>query len=183
MVNLISPATRARLLRLYYTRFITVLATTVGVAFLISAVLMMPTYFFIHAEADQAAEYVQTANQIATQRAKGSAQETLSGFHESVKLLTASNRDPSFAHILGLLTSDLSRGVSLSAIAVTYDDAGNAKVAVDGIAKTRAELIAYTAQLKKIGEFTNLVVPVGDLVADIDSTFSVSFTWVRPKKP
>lgn len=182
MVNLISPTLRASLERLYYTHFVTVLCVALGCAFGIVAILMVPTYLFIHAEADQAAGYVKTASDIADTRAKGGAQETLATFHESVLLLTSAHRDPSFAHIMTLLTTDVPRGVSLSGVSVTYDESGNAHVSVDGIAKTRAELIAYTLKLKKITEFTDLNVPVGDLVADVDSTFSVTTTWVRPPR-
>lgn len=183
MVNLISETLRSRLQWLYYSRLVTVVFTVLGLALLATALLMLPTYFFIHAEADQAEGYVRSAGDIATQRAKGQSQETLATFHEAVKLLTVSARDPAFQHIVSLITTDLPRGVSLSGVHLVYDTAGNAALKLDGMARTRAELIAYSAVLKKIPELTNVSVPVSDLVADIDSTFSVTATWVRPQKP
>ena len=65
MVNLLSPKQKTYLTRLYVLRL-----TTVGL-FMLAAVggtvlaLLVPSYLVIHAEADQAAEYVQTAQKIA----------------------------------------------------------------------------------------------------------------------
>lgn len=183
MVNLISPELRARLTTRYITRLATIATLAVGTAFFITAVVMLPTYFLIHAEADQASEYVETAKAIADERAKGAAQETLATFHESVRLLTDSGREPSYGHILSLLTDGRPRGVTLSDISVVYDESGNASVSVGGVARTRAELIAYSQELKEVVEFSNVTVPVSDLVADVDSSFSLTLTWIRPKKP
>lgn len=183
MVNLVSPTLRRRLSLRYYLRLATVLATSIGVALTITAALMLPTYFIIHAEADQAEGYVTTASAIASERAKGAAQETLATFHESVTLLTEAHRDPAFARIMSLLTEELPRGVFLSDASVVFQEDGNASVSLKGTARTRAELIAYTNTLKKVPEFTSVNVPVGDLVADVDGAFTVSLTWVRPQKP
>lgn len=183
MVNLISPTLRARLMSLYYARLVTACALAIAVALSVTAILLLPTYFFIHAEADQAQEYVEAASGIAATRAKGAAQETLASFNEAVKLLTAVNHEPSVSHMLTLLTSDMPRGVTLSTIDIVSDTSGNATVLLSGTARTRAELIAYSATLKKIPEFSNVSVPVSALVADVNSTFSVTMTWVRPQKP
>lgn len=182
MVNLLTHEARRHLTRRYYARILTVLLGVLCAAFVASAVLLLPTYFFIHAEADQAATYVAAAGEIASQRAKGASQETLSTFHESVTLLTSAHREPSYARILSLLTEQMTRGVALNAIKVTYKADGNATVSLSGVARTRAELIAYTNELKKVSEFRNIDIPVGDLVADVDSEFSVTLTWQRPKK-
>ncbi len=183
MVNLISPELRTRLSARYVIRLVTITTLTVGTVFLITAVLMLPTYFFIHAEADQATEYVETAKAIADERAKGAAQETLSTFHESVRLLTENTREPSYGRILSFLTDARPRGVALSDIAVVYEDNGNASVSVGGVARTRAELIAYSQALKEVIEFSDVAVPVSDLVADVDSSFSLTLNWIRPKTP
>lgn len=183
MVNLISPAHSRKLHALYYSRLIATAATTLACALGATAVLMLPSYFIIHAEADQAAEYVRTAEAIANERAKTQSQEALAAFNESVRHLQNADRRPAFGRILEVLTEELPRGVSLGDISTAYADQGTARLVVKGTARTRAELIAYSNTLKRHPELTNVVVPVSDLVADVDSAFTISATWVRPKKP
>ncbi len=172
-----------RLTVLYYARVATVLLTGAGVAILIGAALLLPSYFFIHAEADQASAYVETAGSIADQHAKGAAQDTLAQFNEAIRLLSGADRNPVFAHLMTLITESLPRGVGVSTVSVVYDDSGNATIAVSGTAGTRAELLAYSDALKKVGELKNVTVPVSDLVADVDGSFSLTATWDRPRKP
>lgn len=183
MVNLLTPETRARLATRYYLRLATVTLVAFGLALALAAVLMLPTYFLIHAEADQAKEYVETANAIAAERAKGAAQETLAAFHEGVKLLTSSASDPSLARIMSFLTVNIPRGVTLSAVDVRYTKEGNASVSVTGVARTRAALIAYSQELKQVAEFRDVSIPVSNLVADVDSVFSITLVWQRPQTP
>jgi Tfp pilus assembly protein PilN len=182
MVNLTTPKHQAQLIRLYYIRIGTVLCVTLALAGTAVAALLLPSYFLIHAEADQAAEYVETARAIATERSKSQSQETLAAFNDSIKLLTNAQRSPVFAHVLEVLTETIPKGVALTNIDATYADAQSVRVVVRGVARTRAELIAYSNTLKRHPELSGVVVPVSDLVADVDGAFSVTLTWNRPKK-
>jgi hypothetical protein len=148
-----------------------------------TSALLLPTYFLVHAEADQAAEYVEASRAIAAERAKSQSQETLATFTESVKLLTAAERPPTLAHVLEVVTSDIPKGISLSDIDITFPGNEKVVVALNGTARTRAELIAYSNMLKRHPELSSVDVPVGDLVANVDSSFSMSMNWTRPAKP
>jgi hypothetical protein len=183
MVNLISPAHSRKLYALYYARLAATAGTTLALALTVVAVLMLPSYFIIHAEADQAAEYVRTAEAIANERAKTQSQEALAAFNESVRHLQNADRRPAFGRVLAVITEELPRGVSLVDISTTYPDTEMVRATIRGTARTRAELIAYSNTLKRHPELVDVVVPVSDLVADVDSTFTVTATWVRPKKP
>jgi Tfp pilus assembly protein PilN len=182
MVNLITPKHQHALTMLYVTRLITVfglVCTAVGIAV---AVLLLPTYLLIHAEVGQSAEYVQAASDIASQRAKGQSPETLQRFQASVQLLTDAGREPITARMLELTTQDLPRGVALTAIAVTYSEKGDARITISGVAQTRAVLIAYSNQLQKVPELTDVTVPVSDLVADVDGDFTITMNHLQQKK-
>jgi hypothetical protein len=183
MVNLLSPKQRSALLTLYVVRLASVALFALAAAGITTVALIAPSYFVIHAEADQAEEFVATATKLAAERAKGQSQEALARFHESVTLLTGAGRAPSYAHILDLTTQERPSGVGLSSVQVLYDDKGNASVVLSGTARTRAELIAYSNALKKVPELTNVVVPVSALVADTNASFTVTATWMRPKTP
>jgi hypothetical protein len=47
-------------------------------------------------------------------------------------------------------------------------------VTLAGQARTRAELIAFSNQLKRIPKLTEVVLPVSDLVADVDGNFTIT---------
>jgi Tfp pilus assembly protein PilN len=177
MVNLISAAHRSKLKLLYVSKLVTLVGIALGSVGVAVSVLLLPSYLLIHAELDQAAEYVDAARAIASERAKGQSPETLQRFQESVTLLTAAGRSPQTARVLESTTQDMPKGVTISEITLTYDDAGGARVAIAGAARTRAELIAYSNQLKRTPRLTQVTVPVSDLVADVNSTFTVTLEW------
>lgn len=182
MVNLITPKHRRELHLLYVTRLVTVFGLVCTAAGIGVAVLLLPTYLLIHAEVGQSAEYVQAASDIASQRAKGQSPETLQRFQEAVQLLTNAGREPATARILELSTQDLPRGITITSVKVVYSEKGDAKIDISGVARTRAELIAYSNQLKKIPELTDVTVPVSDLVADVDGDFAISMNHPKTKK-
>lgn len=181
MVNLISPKQRAHLSRLYLLRLITNASLALLGAALLTLLLLVPSYLIIHAEADQAATYVAAATQLASERAKGQSPEALQRFQEEVTLLTSAARGPAVATILERVTENRPQGVSLSGVQITFDGAGNAVVVLEGAARTRAELLAYSNILKKVPDFTNVVVPVSALVSDVNSSFIISLRWSRQK--
>lgn len=183
MVNLISPSTKRSLLYTYYTRLATAVLVLIGSATIIGVALLLPSYFLIHADADQAADYVKTASAIASERAKSAAPDTLARFTESVKLLTGANKSPAIAKVLALVSSDIPRGLSIDKIDVTFDQTGSAMIVVVGTAATRTELLSYENQMKNTHAFASVVVPVSDLVADTNSPFTLTLTWVPPPKP
>lgn len=177
MVNLISPKQRAKLEHLYVLRLATLLGLTVAAVAVFVAVLLLPSYLLIRAEVDQAAEYVAAAQAIASERAKGQSPETLQRFQESVSLLTDAGRPPATNRVLELATQDVPKGIAISSISIAYSEKRDAHVTLSGTARTRAELIAYSNLLKRTPELTNVTVPVSDLVADVDSTFTLTLEW------
>ncbi len=180
MVNLLSPKQRRALSLLYVVRLATAALMTLGGVGALIATLLLPSYFTIHAEADQAEEYVAATAKLVDERAKGESQAVLQRFHESVHELTRASRAPSYARILELTTQDRPLGVGISSVEVSYDSAGNAVIVLTGVARTRAELIAFSNTLKKVPELSNVVVPVSALVADINASFTMTMTWTRP---
>lgn len=183
MVNLLTPKHRAALTRLYLSRLATIVATTLISCAAITILLIVPSYLIIHADADQVSGYVQSVTDLATQRAKGQSPETLQKFQEQINFLTTAAQPPVLAHVLELTTQDRPSGVSISSITTNLGTGGRVDVSIEGTARTRAELIAYANTLKKIPELSNVVVPVSALVADIDSSFTLTCTWTKPKTP
>ncbi len=177
MVNLISQKQRSAIRELYLLRAVTVLGFTLASVGVAVAVLLLPSYLLLRAEVGQAEEYVAAAQAIASERAKGQAPETLKRFEESVKLLTAAGRAPVTATMLEQTTQDMPKGLTLTELAISYAEDGVGAVTISGRARTRAELIAYSNQLKKVAKLSNVVLPVSDLVADVDSEFSVTAIW------
>jgi hypothetical protein len=176
MVNLITPALRRSLTTTYYIRLTTAASLAVAGALLVALFLLVPSYLFIHAEADQAEAYVTTATAIADERAKNEAPDTLQTFNEELKALKNIEHTPLFAKVVSVITGDIPRGVSLNKIDVENKGA-SAAITISGSAQTRAQLIAYADQLRHEQGMSNVIVPVSDLVADVDSSFSVSATY------
>lgn len=177
MVNLISRRQRYRMVETYVLRVVTVLGFALAAVGLALAVLLTPSYLILRAELGQAEAYVTAAQAIASERAKGQAPETLKRYEESVKLLTQAGRAPQTAPMLEQTTQDMPKGLALTAVSIVYAENGEGKLTISGRARTRAELIAYSNQLKKVPNLSSVVLPVSDLVADVDSEFTVTAVW------
>lgn len=182
MVNLLTKQTKSELLMKYYTRLATLVFVSLGCAALFSALLLLPSYFVIHAEADQASSYVSTVTAIADERAKSQAAEDLAVFKEEVAFLDTNRREARVARMLSTLTAEVPRGISIDSLVIDLSDPKTIQVATKGIAATRAILVAYRDQLKKSGDFLSASIPVSDLVADVNSGFSMNLV-VETKTP
>lgn len=181
-VNLISATRRASLVLRYRSAVLAVLLLALACAVTVGALLTLPAYFFVHAEADQANDYVVAAEAIAADRVKTDARQALSGFTMAVELLNASHTPPALAHTMTLVTEPLPRGVYLTKFSSRAETDG-AVLTIDGVAGTRAALIAYARALRAVPQLSEVTVPVDDLVAGTEAPFTVTLRWTRPPAP
>jgi hypothetical protein len=179
MVNLITPTLQRTLTTTYYVRLTTAAALALSAAAAVALLLLVPSYLFIHAEADQAEAYVATATAIADERAKNQAPDTLKAFSEELAVLKKIEHSPQLAKAISAVTTDMPRGVSLNRLDATPKD-GSVQLALSGIAQTRALLIAYADQLRKTQGVSSVNIPVSDLVADVNSSFTVTLVYTPP---
>lgn len=177
MVNIISPRAQSTLRSTYYLRLLTTTLVALACTTLIGLALLLPSYFLIHAEADEAARYVETQTAIADQHTKSQATDTLNAFNEKINLLATSAHTPAFAHVLSLAVQPLPRAVSIDTIDMEFKTDGAVVATFSGTAGTRGDLIAYAEALKKVQEFKNVTLPVSDLVAEKGNPFKITATY------
>jgi hypothetical protein len=183
MVNLLTKAAKSSLTLTYYTRLATLFFMLLAFVSAASVAMLLPSYFSIHAEVDDAARYVKALSDIADQHAKGQAAETLSVFTDTVHLLGSSNHDPVLGKILLLTTGVVPKGVSVDSLDASAEPNGTVKVTVSGVAATRASLLTYSDNLKAVHTLSGVTVPVSALVSEINNDYSIQMLYTPTKTP
>ncbi len=177
MVNLLTPQAQRALATRYWLSVLTSATLLVGVAFWVGAILFLPTYFTVHAEADEAARYVQVLTDIADQRSAGAAPEALAAFSESIKLLASADQKTFVGPALAAVTGPLPNVVSLDVVRLTKSEDGVVQVVLSGIAGSRTALINYADALKQVAALRAVLLPVSALVAETNNAFSITATY------
>lgn len=172
-INLLPAAAKAELRLHYRLRLATVLFSVLGFVCCISAALLLPTYFAIRADADEAARYVAALTDLAAQRAQNPANRTLTIFAESIKLLGAADLPPVVGPAVATISGPLPNNVSVDRIELERIE-GAVDITITGTAATRASLIAYVDGLKATPNLQQVSVPVSALVPEINAPFTVT---------
>lgn len=180
MINLIPPQGHQALNKEYVLRVASVCACMLSVVFFASAALLVPTYVYIStqvravehqniessavSEEFKAAEAsVKFANIIITQLAKGKETPVISLLIEEVKRIAPAN--------ITFKTIEMS---------ITKDDVNDLRI--QGVAPSRATLLALKQAIEESPLFESAVLPISDLARDADLPFSITVILPKPQK-
>ena len=165
MVNVL-PTKKQTSLRIdYYLRLFSLLCVGAAVVVLLGGVLLVPSYF---ASKNQADAYERFRDAV----------ETL---NERVRLVNAYS-DSAFSKIFfeSLLSESVS-GISIKTISFTRGGEGmRAAVGIGGSADTREDLLAFVDLLRNNPSFSDVTVPVSQLVVEENATFSIQTVYEKP---
>ncbi len=179
MINFLPPEAKTVVKREYVIRTIGVWALLLAAVALVVVLLLLPTYVLVVQQLNAlATEVVQTENATST--------------HAYETARTALEKTQTLALQLGVVyagptASAVLRGVQevqTSAITISgfsYERTGTAveKVEVRGVAATREALTEFSTALERNPLFARATVPVSDLAADRDLSFTLTIALAK----
>jgi len=172
MTNLIPPAAKKQLVRLYWIRLISALAILWAVALLVSFLLMYPTYLLI---SGTSAAYAETAASVV---------ERTDTFNEMVAELDKSNQEAknivrSAEQVkLSTLLSDIwlvnGLGVEVSGVNLSRDVKGWAPIGLTGDAINRQALASFRDRIEALPYVEQVNLPIENLATNQDIDFTIT---------
>ncbi len=174
MINLLPPNEKRELDREYRLRRVA-LALSAAIGLVAAALIMMAPIYITTAFKSR------TINAgIASAVAKDASDELqykkqIDEAKFLLKLLKPQDQGETASAIIAMLTADKTSEIKITSISYTQNAPG-ATVVVQGMAKTREDLSAYTTTLSQEKSIKNVDVPVSNFTKDTDISYTFTIT-------
>ena len=178
MVNLLPKDTQRSLVTRYYLRLGTTLEIVLSVVFFIGAVLLIPSYFASQASADSYERYRDALEGAVGLKERSYVSDSISRLAERVRVMSDYGNSEFTASLIDALGNNLSAGISVTDISFTRSDDG-ATVSLGGTAGTREDLLVFVESLKESSAFSQVTLPVAQLVVEEDVSFSIKAVFTK----
>ncbi len=153
-------------------RLLSVVAALASLIFVISTVLLMPSYVTLQVEKNRlSAEDATLSESIKEQNAKGFAQTLF-----AIKSMVASAAPDQTRIFEALNVSEKVKpeGVKFSDLIYSHSTDASSTIAISGVAASRSDLIVFVDDLKKQKEFASVDLPVSNLAKESDVKFTIN---------
>lgn len=178
MSNLLPQQSKQALLSFYRMRFLALVFGALGVLGLASALLLLPSYLFLHSNEIVLRTKRDTLAGYETSKIAATLASTVNDINFRLKVFAAAG--PASPLVSSFIDPVLkAKG---SAIHITEFDFSpgvtslEAKVRVSGTADSRVALLAFADKVRTIGTFASVSVPIANFIQDSDGAFTLSAT-------
>jgi Tfp pilus assembly protein PilN len=173
MIHNLLPETEKQILRTIRRMRMLSLALFFGACVgIIGCIALIPAYFSAHdTYQEQDAYHASLAQAPATTTETSSLQKG----RELTARLENRTREEAFSTTLAHITNAVPEGIVLETISF---DRTNQRVLLEGVARTREDLVAYNKALSETGHFSEIQSPLGTLVKSENIPFQVSFSVI-----
>jgi hypothetical protein len=174
MINLIPPAGKAWIVREYWTRVIAVWLFLFGTVCLLVAALLLPTYVLIHYQIKILVRSVDaTAEKVATFDASAGA--LVAASNQAAILVGTGTTTPTTWYVEKLETLS-GTDVSIRSFDVNRQAPTGSTITITGEAATRQSLANFRDELTANANFSDVNLPIGNLIQDRNVLFSMKVT-------
>lgn len=180
MVNLISQKNRRALNRRYYVSLATTLLLAVIAVVVVGGVLLIPSYFAARTSADSYERYRDALEGAVGLKEREYVSTSISALNERVRIMEDYAGSPFTADFVDTLGERLSSDIAVTALSFNRGE-GGAAVAFSGTARTRESLLAFVESLRESPSFTDVTLPVSQLVVEENASFSIQAVYVAPE--
>lgn len=172
MYNLLPEETQKHLLKEYRLRFLALLCGFFSAAFIIGAVLLLPSYIFVFekkAELEQELEMLKKGEEAGAKGFSTSARAV----EDKIKALATLDKGVEEPHaFFSKIIEERDKSIFLQRF--SYEIVGTTtSLIVDGVAKTRDDLLAFQNRLERRAPFHSAEFPVELLAKSRDIRFSI----------
>lgn len=177
-MNLLPQPEQRRLTSAYYMRLATVFCLMVGTAVALGGVLLMPSYLVSRASADSYERYRAALEGSVGLKERAYTSEDVAELIERIRITESYAKSAFTAELIDGFGDKLTPGIRITAISFTRTDSG-ASVTLGGTALTRQALLTFADALRASPSFTQVSLPVSQLVTEQDATFSITASFER----
>jgi hypothetical protein len=170
MINLLPPQGKKRVLRNYWLRIVSVYFLLLGAAFLVCAVLLLPTYFYISYQINA----LSNSFEIENIEAQKQVESEIVKANEISKLLVSTPEVVNDSVIIKEVLMFSEGLASIGSITVVKNGREVSEVIVSGSAINRSSLLAFRDAAKEHRFFNEVNIPLSNLAKDQNIPFSLT---------
>ena len=175
MLNFLSEQAKKGVKKEYYARVFLLFLYTICLLAVYSISAIFPTYTFSLNERSRLAQEVQINN---LETSKCSEDETncsdplmqIKSTNSFLDVLKDDNRTFVSVPLMEVL-SKKNNGIKITSIKYLGETSGQYSFSINGLSKSREELLAFSSNLKKDVRFTKISLPISDFVKSVDINF------------
>lgn len=177
-INVLPPKLQKNIRGAYYLHLATVAFLAFAVVFAAGSLFLLPSYFLARDHASAAERFRGAiAGTIDLKEAKDIEQEA-ARLGERIRIGNEIENAAAFTALMDALGEVPLGGISLTDISLIRKGA-DVSVHLAGVSETREALLLFAEALKASGSFTNIELPVAQLISDEDISFSVGAGFVK----
>ena len=179
MTNLIPPAAKKELVRLYWIRLVSAWTILWAVALCMGALLMYPTYLLINGTS---AAYEETAANV-TERTEifDDMVAELDKSNQEAKTIIRSTEQVKLSNLLVDVWSVNGLGVDISAVQLARGVNGLSPIVLTGEATNRQSLAAFRDRIEALTYVEGVDLPIENLAQNQDISFTITVTVNQEK--
>lgn len=171
MTNLTPPQIQKTAQRAYYIRVATVWSFLIACAFLVGVAALVPSYVLVSTQAESLSSYISdtNTNRVAYKKAVAELSES-----EDLAQFIRSHTFAPLAPLVDAVMQHAGSGVTISEVRLARDDDTFDPLTIRGSADTREALVAYRDMLRDHEYFSEVTLPLGNLVGESGLTFAIT---------
>lgn len=181
MINLIPPHARKEVVKEYWFRVVAVWLFLIAFAFVVVAVLKMPSYVLVVSQANTFADEAKQA-ELNIEEAEAFEEEIKTANNQAQHLLDEST-STSFSVLLEELTSLSGAGVTIDQFAVSRTAGGLGEIRISGTANSRSALTSFDDAIENHALFDEAVLPIANLAQESNINYQITITPAKPVSP
>lgn len=173
MRNLLPIESKKVIRREYMLRITGIGLIFVFFVFLFSSVFLLPSFFLSIAKEESVRDSAEIVRKSVELREQNSADILLEEAKQKLKLLSVDKESIFVQDVVKKITGGKTEGLSIHGISYMDISGGRHRIALTGMAKDRDLLLSFRRYLEKEEIFTDVRLPVSNLVKDKDIEFSI----------
>jgi len=176
MRNLLLEKDKKKIRQEYAIRLAAVALLFAFVAVLLGSIFLLPSFFLSNAKKQAMEERRDIIEQSIAVREQEASLTTLTDANEKLLLLSPPSDTVSLLELLTVVVEAQPSGISIREFFYTArnSDDGNNELRLSGVAERRENLLAFQNALRKKPIFSSVTLPVSNLAADQNISFSLN---------
>lgn len=173
MINLIPSQQKKKIKKLFYLRFGVVVFIVLGLATVINAVLIAPSFFYLNLQKKIVENQLASTNEISSEE-KENASVLLADLSKKIELIKSTQKSKFLVseEVIKKVINTKTDGIKINEI--SYEGLQDKKfIEIKGEALSRENLIFYKNNLEKNTEFSKVDLPVSNFIKSRNIPFSL----------
>jgi hypothetical protein len=172
MFTLLPQQQKKSLFRQYRTRLSIVFLVFIASFFLVSTILLLPSYVYLSFSKSTLDEQVVSLEKKIKDKSNKGIMTILGGIQSNLALIKPDETE--VASVIKKVTDDMNSDISISSFSYTFSANNNSSLTFKGVAKTRSALIDFSKELKKELLFSGVDLPISNLAKENDISFNIT---------